>query len=96
MKMEGELKKIKITSAKVASKGGQKDRNVQELIIENYLKSLNDKTLIDGENMGFRYIDQTMKLYKCQKTLLTPIYVKRVVMDDGIHTHPLIMVATGL
>ena len=36
-----------------------------------------------------RYIDKTMKTYEQGKIGLTPIYMKGVVMKDGVHIHPL-------
>ena len=41
------------------------------------------------ENKGFRFIDKTMKTYEQDKIGLSQIYIKGVVMEDGIHVRPL-------
>jgi hypothetical protein len=74
---------------KVSCKGTQKDRNKDVLIKDSFKKALDDGTTIDCKNKGFRFIDKTMKTYEQDKVGITPIYVKGVVMDDGIHIRPL-------
>jgi len=76
---------------KLSSKGAQKDINKEILTKETYKTCLNNNETINCENKGFRYIDKTMKTYVQDKIGLTPIYVKGVVMDDGIHISPLII-----
>ena len=55
---------------------------------ENYKRCLNNEKIM-CQNRGFRYINGSMKTYEQDKIGITPIYVKGVVMDDGIHVHPL-------
>ena len=78
------------TTETVKSKGGQKDRNILNLTWDKYYHCLKDEIQISGGNMGFRRDKNCpMKTYINPKILLTPIYTKRVIMDDGIHTRPL-------
>jgi len=71
------------------------DRNKEILNKEQYKQCLADKITKDCQNKGFRYIKGkagecgTMKTYEQNKIGLTPIYVKGVVMDDGLHIRPL-------
>ena len=74
---------------KFSSKGVQNERNNTILKKDEYQRCLVDEKTIDCQNKGFRYIDGTMKTYEQDKIGLTPIYVKGVVMDDGIHIRPL-------
>ena len=74
---------------KVSCKGTQKERNKDLLIKDSFKNGLEDGTTIDCKNKGFRFIDKTMKTYEQDKVGITPIYVKGVVMDDGIHIRPL-------
>jgi hypothetical protein len=74
---------------KVSCKGTQKDRNKDLLINDSFKRGLDDGTTIDCKNKGFRFIGKTMKTYEQDKDGITPIYVKGVVMDDGIHIRPL-------
>ena len=69
--------------------GAQKSRN-KELLNENaFDRSLNKNEVISCQNKGFRFLDKSIKTYEQNKIALTPIYVKGVVMDDGVHVHPL-------
>lgn len=43
------------------------------------------------KNKSFRYIDKTIKTYQQDRIGLTPIYVKGIIMDYGIHVRPLIV-----
>jgi hypothetical protein len=71
------------------------DRNKEILNKEQYKLCLMEKITKDCQNKGFRYVKGkagecgTMNTYEQNKIGLTPIYVKGVVMDDGIHIHPL-------
>ena len=65
------------------------DRNNEILNKEQYKQCLCDKVTRDCQNKGFRYVNGIMKTYEQNKIGLTPIYVKGVVMDDGVHIHPL-------
>jgi len=73
---------------KFSSKGTQQKRNNEILNKESYLRCLNNEQII-CQNKGFMFKDKTMKTYEQDKIGLTPIYVKGVVMKDGIHIHPL-------
>jgi hypothetical protein len=77
------------TKDKFSSKGVQNDRNKEILNKEEYKSCLTNGKTIDCQNKGFRYVDGTMQTYEQQKIGLTPIYVKGIVMDDGIHMRPL-------
>lgn len=74
---------------KMSAKGVQKDRNSDILVKEKYLSCLMNNELIIGENKGFRFVDKRMKTYELNKTGLSPVYPKGVVMDDGIHIRPI-------
>lgn len=74
---------------KLSAKGIQKDRNKNILTKEKYLSCLMNNELINERNKGFRFIDKTMKTYELNKTGLSPVYPKGVVMDDGIHIRPI-------
>jgi len=74
---------------KFSSKGVQNATNICMLRKEEYRHSLDSGETLTCHNKGFRYIDKTMKTYEQEKIGLTPIYVKGVVMDDGVHIHPL-------
>lgn len=74
---------------KFSAKGIQKSRNSDILTKEKYLECLMNNELIIGENKGFRFIDKSMKTYELNKTGLSPVYPKGVVMDDGIHIRPI-------
>jgi hypothetical protein len=73
---------------KVSSKGTQA-RNTEILNKATYKRCLDNSSSINSQNSGFRYIDKSMKTYTQDKIGLSPIYVKGVVMEDGIHVHPL-------
>ncbi|CAI4223517.1 unnamed protein product [Auanema sp. JU1783] len=74
---------------KMSAKGVQKDRNSDILVKEKYLSCLMNNKLIIGENKGFRFVDMRMKTYELNKTGLSSVYPKGVVMDDGIHIIPI-------
>ena len=74
---------------KLSSKGTQQNRNKDILKKETYQKCLNNEEIIYVKNKGFRYSDRTMKTYEQDKIGLSSVYVKGVVMDDGIHIRPL-------
>jgi hypothetical protein len=64
-------------------------RNSEILNKEQYKQCLDNQITKDCQNKGFRYVNGTMSTYEQNKIGLTPIYVKGVVMDDGIHVRPL-------
>ena len=73
----------------------QNDRNKEILNKEQYKQCLMDKITKACQNKGFRYVKGkagecgTMNTYEQNKIGLTPIYIKGVVMDDGVHVRPL-------
>ena len=78
--------------AKTFSCARSNSRNLRKKYLlnkESYKQCLDDGITIDCKNKGFRFIDKTMKTYEQVKVGITPIYVKGVVMDDGIHIRPL-------
>jgi DNA polymerase type B, organellar and viral len=77
------------SSYKFSSKGVQKARNKEILNKEAYSRCLVNNEMISGQNKGFRFADKNIKTYEQSKIALTPIYVKGVVMDDGLHIRPL-------
>jgi hypothetical protein len=74
---------------KFSSKGVQKARNKEILNKGAYSRCLVNNETISGQNKGFRFTDKNIKTYEQSKIALTPIYVKGVVMDDGLHIRPL-------
>jgi len=74
---------------KFSMKGIQINRNKEWINKENYKHCLENNKTFGGQNKGFRYINKTMITYEQEKIGLTPIYVKGVVMKDGVHIHPL-------
>jgi len=46
---------------------------------------------VSATNKGFRFENKTMKTYEQTKIGLSPIYTKGVVMDDGIHIRPFLI-----
>ena len=74
---------------KYSMKGVQIDRNKEHINKENYKRCLDNGETLSCQNKGFRYIDKTMKTYEQEKLGLTSIYVKGVVMKDGVHIRPL-------
>jgi hypothetical protein len=77
--------------AKITSKGAQQQRNSKELNWNNYKRCLFNQEQIKGENAGMRYVDHHMQVYNQPKKILNCVYVKGVVMNDGIHIRPLIL-----
>ena len=65
-------------------------QDIQNLDTKPCGKTREEKTVC-CQNKGFtcRYINSEMKTYEKEKIGLTPIYVKGVVMNDGVHIHPL-------
>ena len=76
---------------KIAAKGAQQNRNIDILNWDNYKRCLFDIVPIYGENSGIRYIDHHMQVYQQPKVILNSVYVKGIVMNDGLHIHPLIL-----
>ena len=72
----------------------KEQRNAEELCWNNCKKCLFDQELIYGENAGITYVDHHMQVYKQPKQILNCVYVKGVVMKDGVHIRPLILLTT--
>jgi len=74
---------------KLSCKGTQKDRNESLLNEDSYKSCLDSGSTINCTNKGFRFINKTMKTYEQEKVGITSIYVKGIVMSDGVHVRPL-------
>ena len=74
---------------KFSVKGTQKQRNRDILNFSTYKKCLETSENVESVNRGFRFIDKYTKTYEQTKICMTNIYVKGVVMEDGVHIHPL-------
>ena len=79
---------------KMSSKGINKKRvqNPKD-IFENVLKTQRDQS---AKNIGFRAKDNTVFTYEQTRKGFPYLYVKREVLDDGIHTKPLSVVLNPL
>ena len=82
-------------ASKFTCKGGQKERNADRLTWEYYSAALEGGEQISGMNAGFRMGDshevpgaRAMQTYFGGKTILSPVYTKAVVLDDGVHIRP--------
>jgi hypothetical protein len=75
--------------AKFSVKGTQKERNKDILSFLKYLYVLQTGTNVESVNRGFRSVDKYTKTYQQTKIAMTNIYVKGVVMEDGVHIRPL-------
>ena len=80
----GEKKKFSV-------KGTQKTRNKDILNFKTYRECLETSKNVESVNRGFRFMkdDKCTKTYEQTKICMTNIYVKGVVMEDGVHIHPL-------
>jgi len=76
---------------KFSIKGTQKQRNRDILNYSTYKECLETSHNVEAVNRGFRFIkdEKCTKTYEQRKICMTNIYVKGVVMEDGIHIHPL-------
>ena len=59
--------------------------------LEKYRCVLDEKTNVKSTNRGFRTIQHTVCTYKQTKRGLSYFHLKRIVLDDGIHTKPLLL-----
>ena len=77
---------------KISMKGIQKEKNKRLSSFESFKKVLNTRKTIQCQNIGMRFdpILKSMTTYNTNKIGLTPIYVKRFILDDGINTVPLL------
>jgi hypothetical protein len=69
---------------KILSKGLSKTNN--SLRVEDYKKTLFDKSTHSGTNRGFMLKGHCMHTYSAKRTGLSFSYVKRRVLDDGVST----------
>ncbi|KAJ8020520.1 hypothetical protein HOLleu_40130 [Holothuria leucospilota] len=72
---------------KISCKGVNK--NTANLTKERYLSVIQNKSRVEGTNMGFRLYGNRMQTYVQQKSALSYLYVKRKVSSDGVSTTPL-------
>ena len=72
---------------KFSSKGVSKDTNAIKK--EIYLRVLNSGISEEGENRGFRIVNNKVLTYSQFKTGFSYFYPKRMVLEDGITTTPL-------
>ena len=75
------------TKQKISCKGVNK--GINPLKMEDFKKVLFDGEKHSITNRGFRFIDGKMRTYAQLKCGLSPIFIKRKVCDDRIHTEPL-------
>jgi hypothetical protein len=68
----------------------QKKRNRDIILIFSIYKGvLQTGANVESVNRGFRSVDKCKKTYQQTKICMTDIYVKGVVMEDGVHIRPL-------
>ena len=73
----------------VCNKGAQLERNAHRLTFETYKDVLFKDEEKYGDNVSIRYKNKTMQICSVTKRILSNMYVKRLVDDNGIHTYPL-------
>ena len=59
--------------------------------LEKYRCVLDEKTNVQSTNRGFRTIQHSVCTYEQTKRGLSYLYPKRIVLDDGFHTKPLLL-----
>ena len=74
---------------KTATKGLNKTQN--RMTKEKFLQVLTSKTAGSGTNRGFRVMKNCIYTYTQQRSALSYMYGKRLVMDDGVSTKPLLL-----
>ena len=74
---------------KSSAKGIQMRNNASLLTFENYKACLFNKEVIQANNRGFRVWDGQVYTYEQGKDGLSPIYDKRVLLEDGITSIPI-------
>ena len=57
--------------------------------MDDFIRVMQDGTQHVVLNRGFRYIDGKMRTYSQLRNGLSPIFIKRRVLEDGVHTEPL-------
>ena len=77
-----------IVDQKVSHKGVSKRLN--QLMFQDYLSVLQNEETVSSVNTGFkRNADGRVFQYETKKNALSPLYMKRIVLDDNVHTVPL-------
>jgi hypothetical protein len=76
---------------KSSCKGVQSRNNKDILTFEKYKETLFGGCVITAKNKGFRIFDNKIMTYSQVKDGLTPIYDKRGLFEDGVHTYPLMI-----
>ena len=74
---------------KYSCKGIQAKHNLVILNFESYKNVLFSGKHNTCCNKGLRFIDKNVVTYETIKKGISPVYDKRIVMDDGIHCRPL-------
>ena len=72
---------------KLSCKGVNK--RINPLKMDDFIRVMQDGTQHVVLNRGFRYIDGKMRTYSQLRNGLSPIFIKRRVLEDGVHTEPL-------
>ena len=85
---EAEVKKKKCTCTKFSCKGVSKKQN--EMSFDRYKACLNHVGVDKASNTGFRVHEHGVVTYQQAKLGLSAYYDKRYVLEDGIHTRPLL------
>ena len=75
------------TNVKIVSKGLSKTLNKFTKAV--YLKVLTTKDCGSGVNRGFRTTGKNIVTYEQIRSVLSYLYIKRKVKDDGVSTEPL-------
>ena len=72
---------------KFSSKGLQKKADADSLTYETYRRVLSTGLSGDGVNHGIRVgLNGQVYTYQQERTALSYVYLKRHVVDDGVHT----------
>lgn len=75
---------------KSSAKGIQASKNAEVLQFDNFKKVLDEGSIIQAENRGLRAMNGEVFTYQQKKDGLCPIYDKRIVLEDGVCTIPLL------
>jgi hypothetical protein len=74
---------------KISAKGVQNRLNAAMLTVLNFQRVLDTQVSEIAVNKGFRLKEAEMYTYTQSKVGLSYLYIKRIVLSDGIHTKPL-------
>ena len=81
--------KASATKNKSSAKGIQERNNQSLLTFEKYKEALDGRKVLEAHNRGFRVWDAKVYTYEQSKNGLSPIYDKRIVLEDGVTTIPI-------